>query len=182
MKPIYRTNSTRSLIPLESAWSLANPPRKCPWRYSNQRGGGTVFSRPRHYYTATHCSSSSAIEGREMTVGVLDTNGTCVAFPVIEIQTPERSWYDFNHRYTEGASTHLMPAPISDTLTAQLQSAAIKAIKRWAAVIISDRLYSLRGFLCRARSQHDAWYDAHEVFIPKVQWALVCPLRACCGA
>ncbi len=67
------------------------------------------------------------IEGREMTVGVLDTNGTCMAFPVIEIQTPEASWYDFNHRYTEGASTHLMPAPISDTQTAQLQSAAIKA-------------------------------------------------------
>ena len=67
------------------------------------------------------------IEGREMTVGVLDTNGTCEAFPVIEIQTPEASWYDFNHRYTEGASSHLMPAPISDTLTAQLQSAAIKA-------------------------------------------------------
>jgi len=67
------------------------------------------------------------IEGKEMTVGVLDTHGTCEAFPVIEIQTPEASWYDFNHRYTEGASSHLMPAPISDTLTAQLQSAAIKA-------------------------------------------------------
>ena len=62
-----------------------------------------------------------------MTVGVLDANGACEAFPVIEIQTPEASWYDFNHRYTEGASSHLMPAPIGDALTAQLQSAAIKA-------------------------------------------------------
>ena len=67
------------------------------------------------------------IVGREMTVGVLDTHGTCEAFPVIEIQTPEASWYDFNHRYTEGASSHIMPAPISDTLAVQLQSAAIKA-------------------------------------------------------
>ena len=75
------------------------------------------------------------IEGREMTVGVLDTKGTCMAFPVIEIQTPEASWYDFNHRYTEGASTHLMPAPISAPKQRNCKAQRSKLIKRWAAVI-----------------------------------------------
>jgi len=67
------------------------------------------------------------IDGREMTVGVLDVDGECLAFPVIEITIPDQTWYDFNHRYTQGASAHLMPAPIDEDLRAQLQHAAVLA-------------------------------------------------------
>lgn len=67
------------------------------------------------------------IDGREMTVGILDVEGECLAFPVIEITTPDQTWYDFHHRYTQGASHHLMPAPIDDALRQQLQDAAILA-------------------------------------------------------
>lgn len=67
------------------------------------------------------------IIGREMTVGVLEQAEHIEAFPVIEILTPENSWYDFHHRYTQGASDHIMPAEIAPALTAQLQAAAITA-------------------------------------------------------
>lgn len=67
------------------------------------------------------------IEGKEITVGVIDTDTGTEAFPVIEITTPEDSWYDFDHRYTEGWSEHIMPAPLTDEQTSDLQRIAIEA-------------------------------------------------------
>ena len=67
------------------------------------------------------------IHGREMTVGILEHPDRLDAFPVIEIITPENSWYDFHHRYTQGASDHIMPANISPALSAQLRATAITA-------------------------------------------------------
>ena len=67
------------------------------------------------------------ITGREMTVGILEHSGGLDAFPVIEIITPGNSWYDFHHRYTQGASDHIMPANISPALSQQLCAAAISA-------------------------------------------------------
>ena len=67
------------------------------------------------------------ITGREMTVGILEHSGGLDAFPVIEIITPGNSWYDFHHRYTQGASDHIMPADISPALSQQLCAAAISA-------------------------------------------------------
>jgi D-alanine-D-alanine ligase len=67
------------------------------------------------------------ITGREMTVGILEHSGGLDAFPVIEIITPGNSWYDFHHRYTQGASDHIMPADISPALSQQLCAAAITA-------------------------------------------------------
>lgn len=67
------------------------------------------------------------INGREITVGVLDTDEGCRAFPVIEITTPEDSWYDYEHRYTQGLSEHIMPAALTDAQTRRLQEIAIAA-------------------------------------------------------
>ena len=67
------------------------------------------------------------ITGREMTVGILEHSSGLDAFPVIEIITPGNSWYDFHHRYTQGASDHIMPANISPALSQQLCAAAISA-------------------------------------------------------
>ncbi|MGI9321974.1 MAG: D-alanine--D-alanine ligase family protein [Pseudomonadales bacterium] len=67
------------------------------------------------------------IDGREMTVGVLDTDTGSDAFPVIEITTPGDSWYDFEHRYTKGLSEHLMPADLPDEQTKSLQQIAVAA-------------------------------------------------------
>ena len=52
------------------------------------------------------------IEGKEITVAVLERGGNPEALPVVEITTPEGSWYDYEHRYTEGLADHIMPAPL----------------------------------------------------------------------
>jgi D-alanine-D-alanine ligase len=51
------------------------------------------------------------ISGREITVAILERTGV-EALPVIEIRTPDQSWYDYEHRYTPGLSEHLIPAPL----------------------------------------------------------------------
>ena len=65
-------------------------------------------------------------EGAELTVGVLDLHGEdAQAFPVIEIRTPEETWYDYHHRYTPGESQHLVPAPIPDDASESLRQHAL---------------------------------------------------------
>lgn len=66
--------------------------------------------------------------GREITVGVLDLHGqTARPFPVIEIRTAADQWYDFTNRYAAGGSDHVIPAPLPDALTAELQRIALDA-------------------------------------------------------
>jgi len=68
------------------------------------------------------------IDGKEITVGVIDTGNGTKAFPVIEITTAAKdSWYDFEHRYTQGLSEHIMPAVLSEDQTLRLQQIAIAA-------------------------------------------------------
>lgn len=69
------------------------------------------------------------LDGKEITVGVLDTNDGPVAFPVIEIVTPTDAWYDFEHRYTKGLSRHVIPAPLGINQNLRLQEIAISAHK-----------------------------------------------------
>ena len=65
--------------------------------------------------------------GKEITVGVLQTPEGAKPLPVIEIVTGNEDWYDFEHRYTEGLSDHLVPAPLTDEQTARLQDIAVRA-------------------------------------------------------
>ena len=68
------------------------------------------------------------IDGKEITVGVIDTPEGTKAFPVIEITTATKdSWYDFEHRYTEGLSEHIMPAALTEDQALRLQQIAIAA-------------------------------------------------------
>lgn len=67
------------------------------------------------------------IEGKEITVGVIDTDNGPAAFPVIDIVTAEDAWYDFEHRYTKGLSEHIIPADLSKEQTRRLQQFAIEA-------------------------------------------------------
>ena len=69
----------------------------------------------------------SRMDGREITVGVIDTNEGPKAFPVIEVITPEDSWYDYEHRYTAGLSKHVIPAVMSATQSRRLQDIAVSA-------------------------------------------------------
>ena len=57
------------------------------------------------------------IAGREITVGVLDLFGQqAIPHPVIEILTGDDEWYDYNNRYAQGASKHVVPAQMDDCL------------------------------------------------------------------
>ena len=68
------------------------------------------------------------IDGKEITVGVIDTQEGTKAFPVIEITTSSKdSWYDFEHRYTEGLSEHVMPADLPTDQAMRLKEIAIAA-------------------------------------------------------
>lgn len=66
--------------------------------------------------------------GREITVGVLDLHDEAARpFPVIEIRTATDEWYDYKNRYAVGGSQHVIPAPMPDSLTTELQRIALRA-------------------------------------------------------
>lgn len=66
------------------------------------------------------------IEGREVTCGVLEDPDP-LALPVCEILTPAGSWYDYEHRYTEGLSTHVIPPDLPPEQLERIQEVAVAA-------------------------------------------------------
>ena len=73
----------------------------------------------------------SYLPGREYSVGVLEGR----ALPPIEIQ-PQEGVYDYTHKYTQGATRELCPAPVSTARLVRLQNLAM----------ISFRALGLRDF------------------------------------
>lgn len=57
------------------------------------------------------------LNGREFTVSVLDGK----ALAIIEIR-PHSGEYDYTSKYTAGATDYLVPAPVSDTMTKEMQA------------------------------------------------------------
>lgn len=68
------------------------------------------------------------IAGREITVSIIANHQQKYpqALPIIEIITPENSWYDFEHRYTPGLFEHVIPS-LPEPLALELQKIAIDA-------------------------------------------------------
>ena len=83
--------------------------------------------------------------GREITVGLLDTEKGVKAFPIIEVTTPEDTWYDYDHRYTAGLSKHIIPAKISSKLSLDIKNCAIEAHKALGCRDLSRADFILRG-------------------------------------
>ena len=75
------------------------------------------------------CLIESFIEGREITVGVLDIGGQTKPTPVIEVVTPENEWYNFTNRYGKNLSEHIIPASLPDSVSKSLQDFATSAHK-----------------------------------------------------
>jgi D-alanine-D-alanine ligase len=70
------------------------------------------------------------IRGREFTCGVvsIDREERCFALPVTEIIPDARfEFFDYEAKYTLGASREITPAPIGAPLAAQIQSLALEA-------------------------------------------------------
>ena len=62
------------------------------------------------------------IHGREFSAGVIDGK----AYPIIEI-APVEGFYDYQNKYTAGATIETCPAELSKEQTEQMQSYAVKA-------------------------------------------------------
>ena len=89
--------------------------------------GGDIAAALRGSIEYGSCLVEPYIEGREMTVGVLQLQDERLVHPVIEIHTPVGAWYDYEHRYTAGQSEHVLPASISQDLGHRLQAIAASA-------------------------------------------------------
>ena len=81
------------------------------------------------------------IDGMELTVPVLGNKGEEKALPIIEI-IPKNEIYDYESKYSEGGSEHIIPARISDALTKQIQEYAIQAHR-----VLGCETYSRVDFL-----------------------------------
>ncbi len=64
------------------------------------------------------------VEGREITVGVLDGE----PLPIVEIR-PESGFYDFESKYTPGRTRYLCPAPLEPGAAARATEAAVAAYR-----------------------------------------------------
>ena len=70
--------------------------------------------------------------GRELTVGVLGDQ----ALPVVEI-VPREGFYDYEHKYTKGASDYHVPADLAPEVTVQVQAAALAACRSLSLEVYS---------------------------------------------
>jgi len=69
------------------------------------------------------------VRGTEITVAVLEKEEGPEALPVVEITTPEGSWYDYEHRYTPGLSEHIVPAPLPEEQYGRTQEVSVGAFE-----------------------------------------------------
>lgn len=82
---------------------------------------GALASCLRH---DTQALLEEQIVGRECTVGILDGK----ALPVVEVR-PRSGVYDYQSKYTLGASEYLCPAPFAPKVTRAIQRAGLEAFK-----------------------------------------------------
>jgi D-alanine-D-alanine ligase len=68
------------------------------------------------------------IKGRELSVPILDIDGSPSALPIVEI-VPRGQFYDYYHKYTEGATQEIVPAPLEKTMEMKVKEIAISAYK-----------------------------------------------------
>lgn len=96
--------------------------------------GLTIINDPKQIKNAIKNASQSDsiilaedfINGKELTVPVLGAIGEEKALPIIEI-IPKNKLYDYESKYSEGGSEHVIPARIDEELTKRIQNYAIEA-------------------------------------------------------
>ena len=68
------------------------------------------------------------IQGKELTVAIMQDGGMAVALPVINI-VPHSGVYDFHSKYTKGETEYLVPAPLDKETTRHVQELAVATYK-----------------------------------------------------
>lgn len=66
--------------------------------------------------------------GINATVGVLEKDNDTFATEILELR-PHNEWYDYEAKYTKGMTDFILPAEISDEMTAKVKELAVKAFK-----------------------------------------------------
>ena len=69
------------------------------------------------------------VRGVELTCGVMETEEGAVALPPTMIRPRHTTLFDYQAKYTQGATDELTPAPVSPQVTAALQRVALTAHK-----------------------------------------------------
>src|SRR5699024_8295248 len=88
-----------------------------------------------------HILVEAFIKGKELTVAVLGKPGEEQALPIIEI-VPKNEYYDYESKYAQGGSEHIIPARISDEHTMEIKEYAIRAHH-----VINCEVYSRVDFI-----------------------------------
>lgn len=101
--------------------------------------GDNLIASDEDWAYGDHVLVERFIEGRELTVAVLDGK----ALAVTELRTAE-GFYDYANKYTEGRTQHLVPAPVPAEITEQAL--------RWAEI-------AHEALGCRSLSRSDFRYD-----------------------
>lgn len=93
------------------------------------------------------------VRGVEVTAGVLGNAGdTLEALPLVEI-VPKAEYYDFESKYSDGGSEHMIPARLTAAQTQQVQETAL-------------RCHTLLG--CRGVSRTDFIVTEDQMFVLEV--------------
>lgn len=77
------------------------------------------------------------IDGIEVTIGVLETEDSIQALPVIEIVPKKNKYYDYESKYALGGSDHIIPARISKEAEEQVKKWAIEAHRQLGCETLS---------------------------------------------
>ncbi len=89
------------------------------------------------------------ISGKEFTVGVIESGGKTIALPVIEIITPENTFFDFEKKYDPAnLAQEICPAQIETELSDRLQNIALSVHKE-----LGVRHISRSDFIVNAQGQ-----------------------------
>jgi D-alanine-D-alanine ligase len=68
------------------------------------------------------------ISGMEVTVGVIEREGTLDALPILEL-VPKKEFYDYEAKYTEGMTEFILPARLSDEAAAEIAHLSVLAFR-----------------------------------------------------
>ena len=103
------------------------------------------------------------VRGTEITVGVLgNAHGDLQPLPVVEI-VPKSAFYDFESKYADGGSEHIIPARLSERVTRQAQALALQChnLLGCRGMSRTDMLVVGETPVCTG-GQHDSRHDPDQ--------------------
>lgn len=133
------------------SWSIGDPCPPCPCVFKPVADGSSVgvypiFSEKEIERVIPLIQAHGGqymweewVEGSELTVGILGDQ----ALPIIQI-SPRKCFYDYQSKYTQGATEYLCPAPLSEEESGRIQQIALSAFHSCGCRVVS-RVDIIRG-------------------------------------